>query len=63
MSVTYPTSNTDDRVTHDELPLAYAGEVNYTAIVESGFLCAADIKIIFDSREEIDIMTVFFSKS
>ena len=63
MSVTYPRSNTADRSAHDELPLACAGEVNYTAIVKSGFLCAADIKIIFDGREEVDIMTVFFSKS
>ena len=63
MLVTYPLTNTADRSTHDELPLAYAGEVNYTAIVKSGFLCACDIMIIFDGSEVVDVMTVFFSKS
>ena len=63
MSVTYPLSNIDNKETHDEMPLAYAGEVNYTVIVESGYHCAADIKIIGDNREEFDIKTVLFSKS
>ena len=43
------------------MPLAYAGEVNYTAIVKSGYHCACDIKIIADDIEEVDIMTVPFS--
>ena len=62
MSVTYPTIDTADRTPHTEVTLAAAGEVNYTAIVESGYHCACDIKIIADDREEIDIMTVPFSK-
>ena len=63
MSVTYPRLNTADRKAHDEVPLTSAGEVDYTVIVKSGFLCACDIMIIFDGREEVDILTVFFSKS
>ena len=61
MSVTYPTTDIDKRKSHDEMPLAYAGEVNYTAIVKSGYHCACDIKIIADDIEEVDIMTVPFS--
>ena len=63
MAVTYPTSNTDNRVTHDEVPLAYAGEVDYTVIVESGHHLACDIKIMADDITEVDIQTVLFSKS
>ena len=48
MAVTYPTSNSENRVTHDEIPLTYAGEVNYTVIVESGYHLACDIAIMAD---------------
>ena len=58
MCVTFPI-NTDNRNSHDEMPLAYAGQV---AIVKSGYHCAADIKIIAGDIEEVDIMTVPFSK-
>ena len=61
--MTYPTSNIDNRVTHDEMPLAYAGEVDYTVIVKSGYFIACDIKIMADDITEIDIKTVLFSKS
>ena len=60
MCVTYPI-NTDNRKSHDELSLQYAGQVNYTAIVKSGYHCACDIKIIADNIE-VDIRTVLFSK-
>ena len=60
--MTYPTTNIADRNSHNEMSLQYAGEVNYTAIVKSGYHCAADIKIVADDREEIDITTVLFSK-
>ena len=64
MVVTYPTSNTDnDRVTHDEIPLATAGEVDYTVIVKSGCHLVCDIKIMADDITEVDIKTVLFSKS
>ena len=45
------------------MPLAYAGEINYTVIVTSGFFGACDIKIMADDITEVDIKTVFFSKS
>ena len=61
MTVTYPTANIADRNSHDEMSLQDAGEVNYTAIVKSGYHCACDIKIIVDDIE-IDIRTVLFSK-
>ena len=63
MAVTYPTSNTENRVTHDEMPLTTAGEVKYTVIVESGFDLACDIKIMADDISVVDIQTVLFSKS
>ena len=63
MAVTYPTSNTDNRVIHDELPLTYAGKVNYTVIVKSGYHLACDIKIMADDISLVDIQTVLFSKS
>ena len=44
------------------MPVVYAGEVNYTAIVKSGYHYASDIKIIADDIEEVDIMRVLFSK-
>ena len=43
------------------MPVVYAGEVNYTAIVKSGYHYASDIKIIADNIE-VDIMRVLFSK-
>ena len=61
-SVTYPMANFANRNSHDEVPLAVAGQVNYTVIVKSGYHYAADIKIITDDADEIDIMTVPFSK-
>ena len=62
MSVTYPITDIDKRKSHDEISLQYAGEVNYKAIVKSGYHYAADIKIIADGRDEVDILTVLFSK-
>ena len=62
MCVTYPTANIANRNSHDEMSIQYAGEVNYTAIVKSGYHCASDFKIIADDINEVDIMTVFFSK-
>ena len=38
------------------------GVIQYTAIVKSGYHCTSDIKIIVNDVEEIDIMTVLFSK-
>ena len=61
--MTYPTSNIDNRVIHDEIPLAYAGAVKYTVIVESGYYLACDIKIMADDITVVDIKTVLFSKS
>ena len=63
VSVTYPTSNTDNRDTHDKVPLAYAGEMNYTVIVDSGYYFACDIKIIANDIFEVDVQTILFSKS
>ena len=62
MAVTYPASNTDNRVTHDEIRLATAGAVDYTVIVESGYYFACDIKILADDITEVDEKTVLFSK-
>ena len=40
--MTYPI-DTDNRTPHTEVLLEVAGEVNYTAIVKSGYHCACDI--------------------
>ena len=61
--MTYPTLNTHNRVTHDEIPLTYAGAVDYTVIVESGYFVTCDIKIMADDTTEVDIKTLLFSKS
>ena len=61
MLVTHPMTNIADRNSHDEMPLTYVGQVNYTVIVKSGYHYVGDIKIIADDREEIDVMTVLFA--
>ena len=63
MVETYPISNINNRVTHDEMPLTYAGAVKYTVVVESGYFLACDIEIMADDISLVDIQTVLFSKT
>ena len=55
-------SNFSDKTTHSEVAITQPGVINYTVLVENSCHCAAEFIIVANDRE-VEMATVFFSKS
>ena len=59
---TYLLSNFSDKTTHSEFAITQPGVINYTVLIESSCHCAAEFVIVASNRD-VEMETVFFSKS
>ena len=62
MLESYPVLNISEKTLHPEVAITQPGVINFNVLIESSCHCAAEFVIVASDRD-VEVGTVFFSKS